>query len=55
MVGYKLSRATSIVSEVSILSGMLLLTVALTFYDLDLRDLIGPNRKEKKRNMRRDK
>lgn len=47
MVDYKLSRATSIVNEVSILSGMLLLTVALIFYDFDLKDLIGSNKKGK--------
>lgn len=55
MVGYKLSRATSIVNEVSILSGMLLLTVALIFYDLGPRGLIRSNgKREEEKNRRRD-
>jgi len=56
MVGYKLSRATSIVNEVSILSGMFLLTVALIFYDLDPKGLIRSKgkEKEKKIKIRRD-
>ena len=51
MAHYKLSHATSIVNEVSILSGLLLLTIALMFYDLDVKDLIGSKeqRKEKKK------
>jgi PGF-pre-PGF domain-containing protein len=56
MIDYKLSRATSIVDEVSILSGMLLLTVALIFYDFDLKDLIRANKtdKEQKKNRRNE-
>lgn len=56
MIDYKLSRATSIVDEVSILSGMLLLTVALIFYDLDLKDLTRTNKtdKEQKKNRRNE-
>jgi len=46
-VEHKLSYATSIVNEVAILSGMLLLTVSLIFCDFELKDLIGNNKKGK--------
>ena len=39
-VEHKLSYAASIVNEVAILSGMLLLTVSLIFCDFELKDLI---------------
>lgn len=56
MIDYKLSHATSIVNEVSLLSGMLLLTVALIFYDFDFRDLNRENRtdEEQKKNRRNE-
>lgn len=43
-VEHKLSYAASIVNEVAILSGMLLLTVSLIFCDFELKDLIGNNK-----------
>jgi len=43
-VEYKLSYAASIVNEVAILSGMLLLTVSLIFCDFELKELIGNNK-----------
>lgn len=46
-VEHKLSYATSIVNEVVILSGMLLLTVVLIFCDFDLRDMIENTKKSK--------
>jgi PGF-pre-PGF domain-containing protein len=49
MVDHKLARATSIANEVSILSGMLLLIVAMIFYDFDLKDLFRLSRKEKEK------
>ncbi|WP_321420507.1 hypothetical protein [uncultured Methanomethylovorans sp.] len=52
-VEYKLSHATSIVNEVAILLGMLLLTVSLIFCDFELNGLSGNNKtgKQQKKNL----
>lgn len=52
-VEHKLSYAASIVNEVAILSGMLMLTVSLIFCDFELKDLIENIKtgKQQKRNL----